>query len=270
MTFTDVKTYFEANRQRFADLAWDDPYQLSAAERRAVQASLQTFQRGESSDGTHLLALAAAWDAPDYVAALQLFMQEEATHGEVLGRFLDQQGLGRIGRHWLKDAFHQLGRYLGLENMLRVILTAEIIATAYYRALFNATYSGLLQQICRRILQDEEMHLALHCLAIRQLAGTRRGLGAWLRRLAYRGLLAGAALAVYASCRRTLRAGGYRLGTYCAALADEYARIEQMQRPGAPLVLRGSPVSAAAPGPAAPAGAWQWPQPSQRITAVAP
>jgi hypothetical protein len=270
MTFADVKTYFEANHQRFADLAWDDPYQLSAAERRAVRASLQTFQRGESSDGTHLLALAAAWDAPDYVAALQLFMQEEATHGEVLGRFLDQQGLGRSRQPWLKAVFHQLGRYLGLENMLRVILTAEVIATAYYRALFNATYSGLLQQICRRILQDEEMHLVLHCLALRQLAAGRRGLGAWLHRLAYRGLLAGAALAVYASCRRTLRAGGYRLGTYLAALADEYARIEQLQQPGTPLVLRGSPVPSLAPSSAAPAGAWQWPASGLRVAPAAP
>lgn len=267
MTFTDIKTYFEANRRRFADLAWDDPYQLSAAERRAVRASLQTFQRGESSDGTHLLALAAAWNAPGYVAALQLFRQEEATHGAVLGRFLDQQGLGRRGPHWLQGAFRQLGRYLGLENMLRVILTAEVIATAYYRALFNATCSGLLQQICRRVLQDEELHLALHCLALRQLAGPRRGPGAWLRRLAYRGLLAGAALAVYASCRRTLRAGGYRLGSYLVALADEYARLEQLQQPGAPLLLRG--LAGMAPA-APPAAAWQWPQPPRRVAPAAP
>ncbi|MGI4832083.1 MAG: ferritin-like domain-containing protein [Janthinobacterium lividum] len=265
MNFTDVKTYFEANRQRFADLAWDDPYQLSAAERRAVRTSLQTFQRGESTGGDHLLALAAAWPAPDYLAAMRLFVQEEATHGDVLGRFLDQQGLGRRGPHWLQVAFHQLGRYLGLENRLRVILTAEVIATAYYRALFNATYSGLLQQICRRILQDEEMHLVLHCLALRQLAAGRRGLGAWLHRLAYRGLLAGAALAVYANCRRTLRAGGYRLGTFLASLADEYARVEQLQQPGAPLVLRGSPAPSAAPRAAALASAWQWPQPSVRV-----
>lgn len=262
MNFTDFNSYFQANQHRFADLAWDDPYQLSPAERRAVRASLPTFQCGESSGGNHLLALAAAWNAPDYMAAMQLFLREEATHGEVLGRFLDQQGIGRIRQHWLKRVFHQLGRYLGLENMLRIILTAEVIAIVYYQALFSATYSGLLQQLCRRMLLDEEWHLAFHCVAIRRLSAGRRGLGAWLRRMAYRGLLAGSALAVYVSARRTLRAGGYGVGTFLVAVADEYARVEQMQQPGAPLLLRGNQPAELA---TAPAGAWQWPGQGLRV-----
>jgi len=262
MTFADIKTYFQTNRSRFADLAWDDPHQLGPAELRAVRTSLQTFQRGEGTGGAHLMALAEQLGDADYAAAMQLFIQEEASHAALLGRFMDQQGIERLHTHWLHDAFRNLGRPLGLVHMVRVILTAEVVATIYYRALFNATYSGLLQQICRRILRDEELHLAFHCVAIRQLSPRRSWLGRVLWRQAYRALMAGTALVVYATNRRTLRAGGYGLVGFCAAIAAEYARVEHMQQATGPLTLRGEPV--AAPAATGPAGAWQWPSPRLR------
>jgi hypothetical protein len=257
MTFADIKTYFQANRARFADLAWDDPHQLGPTTQRAVRSSLQTFQRGEGTGGDHLLALASQLGDADYTATMQLFVQEEAGHAEMLGRFMDQQGIERLHTHWLHTAFRWLGRSLGLVHMVRVILTAEVVATIYYRALYQATYSGLLQQICRRILLDEEMHLVFHCLAVRQLSPRRNWLSAWLWQQAYRGLMAGTTLISYLASRRTLRAGGYGLGRFCAAIASEYARVEQLQRPGALLAVRGGQPAPAEP--ASPTGAWQWP-----------
>ena len=256
MTFTDFKDYFEANQNRFADLAWDDPHLLSPAERRAVRSSLQAFQRGESSEGHYLYARAKQLGDPEYTAAMRLFIKEEQTHAAVLGRFLDQQRIERLRGHWLDGVFRGLRRVLGLEHTLRVLLLAEVVAAVYYRALLNATYSGLLQQICRRIVLDEEVHLNFQCLALRHLAAGRAGVGAWLRRLAYRGLMAGTTLAAYAACRRTLRAGGYGWSGFCTAVAAEYARTERMQQPGGLLAVRGGQAPAA---PAGPVGAWQWP-----------
>jgi rubrerythrin len=264
MTFADVKTYFQANRTRFADLAWDDPHQLSPSQKRAISASLQTFQRGEGTGGDHLQALAEQLGDSDYAAAMRLFIQEEEGHAEMLGQFMDRQSIPRLKTHWMHEVFRGLGRPLGLVHMVRVILTAEIVATVYYKALFNATFSGLLQQICRRILLDEEMHLIYHCLAIRQLSPRRNWLSAWFWRQFYRGLMAGTALTVYVGYRRTLRAGGYSFGSFCAAIATEYARVEAMQRPGALLVARGGQPAAAAE-PAGPVGAWQWPSQPLRV-----
>ncbi|RZK61624.1 MAG: ferritin-like domain-containing protein [Hymenobacter sp.] len=261
MTFADITTYFQANHARFADLAWDDPHQLSPAQKRAVSASLQTFQRGEGTGGDHLQALADQLGEADYAAAMRLFIQEEEGHAELLGQFMDKQGIARLRTHWLHALFRGLGRPLGLVHMVRVILTAEVVATVYYKALYQATFSGLLQQICRRILRDEEMHLIYHCLAIRQLSPPRHGLSIWFWQQFYRAFMAGTALTVYASYRRTLRAGGYSLGSFCAAIATEYARVEAMQQPDAPLVVRGGPPPAAA----APAGAWQWPSQPLRV-----
>ena len=258
MIFTDFKTYFQANQGHYADLAWDDPHQLNAYELRAVRASLQTFQRGESSEGHYLYSRAKQLGDAEYTAAMRLFIKEEQTHAAVLGRFLDQQGIPRLRGHWLDNVFRGLRRVLNLEHTVRVLLVAEVIAAVYYRALFRATYSGLLQQICRRIMLDEEMHLNFQCFALRHLSAGRGGVGSWLRRQAYRVLMAGAALAAYTTSRAALKAGGYGLFSFCAAIAAEYARTERMQQAGALIAVRGGqPVGPAAP--AGPVGAWQWP-----------
>lgn len=262
MTFADIKTYFQANRSRFADVAWDDPHQLSPAQLRAISSSLQTFQRGEGTGGDHLQALAEQVGDADYVAAMQLFIQEEEGHADMLGQFMDRQGIPRLQSHWLHTLFRGVGRPLGLAHMVRVILTAEIVAAVYYRALFNATFSGLLQQLCRRILLDEEMHLVFHCVAVRRFSAGRSGLSTWLWRQFYRGLMAGTALTVYVTSRRTFRAGGYSFGSFCRAIATEYARVEQMQRPHGLIAVRGG--QSATPVAATPAGAWQWPTPGLR------
>lgn len=238
MNFTDVKTYFEANRAHPADLSWYDLYRLSPAELRAVRTSMQTFQRGEGTGGDHLLALATKWGEPDYAAAMQLFIQEEEGHADMLGQFMAQQRIPRLETHWLHEIFRSLGRPLGLEHMVRVILTAEVVAAVYYRALRQATLSGLLRQICHRILHDEEMHLAFHCLAIQQWGRSRGRLSAWLWQQFYRGLMAGTALVVYAASYRTFRAGGYSLGRFSQTIAAEYARLEQMQRPSGAVAPR--------------------------------
>jgi hypothetical protein len=122
MTFTGVKTHFEANRAHPADLNWDDLYRLSPAEARAVRASLQTFQRGEGTGGNHLLALATQWqwEEPDYAATMQLFIQKEKGHADMLGQFMVQQGIPRLETYWLHEIFRRLGRPLGLEHMVRV------------------------------------------------------------------------------------------------------------------------------------------------------
>jgi hypothetical protein len=265
MTFTDFNTYFQANQGHYADLAWDDPHQLTSHELRAVRTSLQTFQRGESSEGHYLYARAKQLGNPEYTAVMRLFIKEEQTHAAVLGRFLDQQGIPRLRGHWLDDVFRGLRRVLNLEHTLRVLLVAEVVAAVYYRALFNATYSGLLQQICRRIMLDEEMHLNFQCFTLRHLAAGRGGVGSWLRRQAYRVLMAGAALAAYTTSRAALKAGGYSLFSFCTAIAAEYARTEQMQQASALIAVRGGQPAGPAV-PAGPIGAWQWPSQQLRAT----
>lgn len=229
MTFHDWTAYFQANQDHLDHLSWDDSYRLTAYELRAIRHSLPQFQQGEHSEGKHLYQKAKALGDPDYAAAIRLFIKEEQGHARVLGQYMALQQLPRLCKSSpLEKVFRWLRQWASLEHTLRVLLTAEIIAAVYYQALFQATYSGLLQQICRRILRDEEMHLNFQCFTLSQLTRDQSGLRRWATRQAYRGLMAGTTLVVWLAYHRTLRAGGYGLLAFAEAVGSEFSRVEEM------------------------------------------
>jgi hypothetical protein len=137
--------------------------QLKPREKAAVATSIQQFQLGEGSKGRRLLArgkrYARAANDPFFAAALDLFIKEEQQHSDYLAAFMQSQGIPRVARHWVDTAFRRLRGLSGLELSLTVLVTAEIIAMPYYRALRDATGSQTLKMICRRILEDEAAHL---------------------------------------------------------------------------------------------------------------
>jgi hypothetical protein len=154
MTFADWATYFSVNQTHLDNLSWDDTYRLTERELRAIRYSLPQFQQGENSEGRHLYQKAKDFGDPDYVAAIRLFIREEQGHARVLGQYMALHQLPRLCKSSALDkVFRWLRQWASLEHTLRVLLTAEIIAAVYYQALYQATYSGLLQQICRRILR---------------------------------------------------------------------------------------------------------------------
>jgi hypothetical protein len=176
----------------------------------------------------------------------------------VLGQYMAQHKIPRLTKSsMLEKVFRWLRQWASLEHTLRVLLTAEIIAAVYYQALYQATFSGLLQQICRRILRDEEMHLNFQCFTLNQLTRTQGGLRRWATRQVYRGLMAGTTLVVWLTYHRTLRAGGFGLLAFAEAVSIEFGRVEAMLAAPGGISIRGQqtiPVApAAASAPCAPA-----------------
>ncbi|MCC3157199.1 hypothetical protein LJ737_08115 [Hymenobacter sp. 15J16-1T3B] len=224
MTFADWARYFRANHAHLADLSWDDPYQLTQREKRAAGRSLQHFQRFETSEGQQLQRRAAALPDPEYAAAIRGLISEEGDHSLALGRFLDQQGLPRLRRSWVNTAFRGLRRWGSLETTVRVLLTAEVVGTVYFRALYHASFSGLLQQLSLRIIRDEQMHVNFQCFTLTQLRPRASRLGWGLRQLLHGGLTAGTALVVWLCFNRTLWAGGMGPVGFFAAVAEEWDR----------------------------------------------
>src|SRR5919197_823313 len=108
--------YFRSNAERLLELPWDGGAQLGPGELEAVAESVREFQLGESSDGRRSLAIARAYAE-------------------------------RTGA-WGYAVFRQLRRALNLEMLISVLLTVELIAKVYYRALRQATASPLLRRIC--------------------------------------------------------------------------------------------------------------------------
>lgn len=196
--------HFEHNRRRRIPIPWEDPHRLCPDERRAVAASVATFQLGETGEGTFLKTAAARTGDPDYTRAIDLFVAEEGRHARELGRFMEREGIPFRRRHWTNGVFRALRKLLGLELCVVVLVTAETIACVYYRALRDATGSPVLRALCTQILRDEVAHVAFQEESLVRLGSRITGSPA-VRRL----LLEGSLLAVWGGHRRCLRAGGF-------------------------------------------------------------
>jgi len=170
-------SYFRSNRGSAEGLPWDDLYRLSEGEREAIRRSIQQFQLGEGAEGKALLkrghVFALATGDSQFVEALALFIKEEQRHSADLLRFMQQQGIPALRGHWIDQVFRRIRVLAGLELELRVLVTAEIIAVPYYRALRRATQSTLLRALCQHILCDEAGHLRFQAFMLSRLEAER-------------------------------------------------------------------------------------------------
>ena len=159
MDFSFWKEYFISNSSHFGNIDWSQPDHLSQKEIALISRSLQKFQKGEQSEGKHLFSFAKKFSEPGYLETMRLFILEEQTHAAVLGKFMDSKGIPRIKHHWVDSVFRKMRKVADLENSIIVLVTAEIIAKIYYKALRNATNSHLLKDLCNQILSDEFKHV---------------------------------------------------------------------------------------------------------------
>ncbi|MEJ2856167.1 MULTISPECIES: ferritin-like domain-containing protein [unclassified Saccharothrix] len=131
----------------------------------AVVASVQRFQVGEAGDGANLIAKAAG--DPVYAKAVRMFVAEEQNHARMLALLLRSAGATTLDSHWSDAVFVRLRRALGLRLELMVLLIAEVVALAYYRALRDGSPDSLTSEVAGRILADERRHVPFHCLRLR-------------------------------------------------------------------------------------------------------
>lgn len=191
----DWVRYFQCNTARplHVDLATE--LRLTEDERKAIVASIQQFQLGESGEGKHLLACArkhaAAIGDEQYPLALQRFVYEEQHHAKMLAEYLLAMGAPTIAKSSVDNVFRFLRHLMGLELSLIVLSTAEVVATVYYRALRDATGCPALRVLCQRILFDESMHLAFQRERFGILRQSRSFPVRCLLRLMHHGLLFG-------------------------------------------------------------------------------
>jgi hypothetical protein len=217
--------YFRANAENLLDIPWGDGAGVTPEELAAIASSVREFQLGESSDGRRGLAIARAYAGrcgdhlyPDAVAAL---FSEEHRHAAALGRFLELAGEPLLAHSWGDIVFRQLRRAFNLELLIAVLLTVELIAKVYYRALHDATRSPLLRRICAQILRDEKPHVQFH---FERFALMRRFRPRWLITVCHglqRFLFAGTCFVVWRNHRRALCAGGYGWRRWCRACRHE-------------------------------------------------
>ena len=225
---------FESKKCRGELLPWTDDYKLSAGERNTIADSIAQFELGENAQGRSLRAAARRYAEKSgdwsYLSALQLFIEEEQRHSRYLRNFMIIQRLPLAPGHWVDDTFRWLRKRAGLELFIVVLVTAEIVAQPYYRALRAATSSTLLQEICKEILRDEAQHLCFQGNALRKL---RQGRPGWLLALwekLHHLLMVGTCAVVWNSHRRVLVCGGYSLCSFVAVCRRTLRSLHALAR----------------------------------------
>jgi hypothetical protein len=207
------------NARRCRLIPWEKGAGTTPAELDAIRRSLQAWQRGETSDGRHLRAAAVRYAVlirdGDYPAAVELFIREEQRHGELLGRFLDLAGAGRLTFDW-GDFLFRAARYgiTSMEAWTTPVVMVETLALVYYQAIRRATASPVLGAICAQILADEVPHLRFQCERLANLFRGRRAVALLLTMLAHRVGFLAMVLLVWFGHRHALRAGGHSFRSY--------------------------------------------------------
>jgi len=228
MEFLIWYEYFKDNQDHFYHLKWEEDELLTSSEKAIITFSIRQFQRGEYSEGKHFLQYAMRMDDQSYVFALKLFIKEEQDHAAVLGKFMDIQRIERIKEDWLDNTFRWLRKLAGLECTVTVLLTAEIISMIYYKALDAATSNKILQQVCRQILIDEEMHLRFQSFSLRILYQRKSKTSIALSRILHRILMSGTIVMVWLYHKKVLKAGNYHFFSFFRSVYSQFKRCERM------------------------------------------
>lgn len=119
---------------------------------------------GETREGKFLVAQARA-QLPDdaaYHKALELFVLEEGEHARLLRKLVHRFGGKTIRHHWTHTMFRFVRRALGFKFEIQLLVTAELVGTAYYRLLQMRTCDPVLDEVCTLILKDEVQHADFH------------------------------------------------------------------------------------------------------------
>lgn len=229
-------TYYTENAESQRQIPWQNGLDAPREEVEKISASLQAWQLGETSDGSHLMRAAKAYvhfsGDQHFLSVASLFIKEEQRHGEMLGKFLDLAGYQRVKRNW-GDSLFRLIRY-SFENMevwVTPVIMVETMALLYYRAIHDATRSSVLQAICLQILHDEVAHIRFQYERLAIIHRKRSRIMYSLTMSFQRLLFAAITIAVWGGHRQAFTAGGHTFLSYWIASWKKMGRVWRWMNP---------------------------------------
>lgn len=162
MNTSSWRHYYELNRLNRIEPGWNAPCLLPKDLRRELAVSLSHFQLGETGGGTFLLREASKEADPDDLIALDCFVKEENEHARLLACMVRRLGGELVRRHWTHRLFKMVRRAGNFQFEIQMLLTAEIVGTAYYELLNARMDDPALRDAIGLMLRDEEGHVAFH------------------------------------------------------------------------------------------------------------
>lgn len=200
---------------------------LKDEERRLIARSIAIFQLCEQPEGTSLLRSARRFaqvhNAAQLTRITELFVTEQQRHATLLRAFMEDHDIPRKQTSLTDFVFCCL-RHIGrFETRLHVLITAELIANVYYRALESVTGCQRLKVLCRTLVADELAHIGLESQLLLTLRAHRPALVRASARLLHKAFFTCAASAVYLTHRTVLRSAGYNISSYLRVCARQFA-----------------------------------------------
>jgi hypothetical protein len=208
---------------------WNLVPTISEKEVAIILPSMQAWQLGETSDGSHLLRASAIYSRkigdPDYVNAVSLFIKEEQKHGNNLGKYLDAIKKPRINKNWGDSLFRKI-RYFNtsMELWTLAVITVESTAQIFYQCLKDATECTLLKQICADILIDEAYHIDFQTERLAIIFNDKSLIGRLLVRNLYTFFFFATSLVVWAAHKKLFTAGGVTFKKYMKKMKFKYIK----------------------------------------------
>jgi hypothetical protein len=221
--------YFKNNllKQR---VNWNLLPTITVEECRKIIPSLQAWQLGETSDGSHLLRAASLYaekiNDPNYVNAVKLFIEEEQKHGSNLGKYLDLIQTKRLRKNW-GDSLFRAVRYFNTNMELWTIsvIIVESLAQLFYKSVKDASNCNLLKEICTDILTDEAQHIVFQAERLRIIYRDRSEAGRLLAKTFYYFLFYTIIITVWIGHSTAFKAGGNSFAVYVRRIQAKFNRI---------------------------------------------
>ncbi|MEM7015122.1 MAG: ferritin-like domain-containing protein [Verrucomicrobiota bacterium] len=159
--------YFQRNLATPVSVPWDAETKLSKIEKAQLAKTLSVFQLGETGEGRVLLRFARRLKNDPrfegYEEALRLFIDEEKRHAALLAQLILRRFDGELrSSQWSDSLFRSVRHLINLEFELQILLTAELIAYAYYGLIYQNVDDPVVNTICGKIIRDEVQHIRFH------------------------------------------------------------------------------------------------------------
>lgn len=227
----DWAAYFQNNNDHRLQIDFTGEPPLTPEEKDLIFPSIQIFQKGEASEGLFLLSCAERYarknNAPEYLEAMKWFVREENWHSAYLKKYMDYHQIPVRSQSVLDNIFRFLRKTGGLKSEIIVLVTAEMIALSYYRALAECVDSPALKSICRQMLHDELPHILFQSRTLHHLMP-----GPWEKPLRIL-LMEITMTVVWFSVKEIFQTGGYsyrRLASDCLGYLRQSMEIAENGR----------------------------------------
>lgn len=139
-------------------------------------------------------------------------------------KIMDYHQIPARPHSFLDDVFRFLRKTGGLRSEIIVLVTAEMIALSYYRALAACVPSPALKSICRQMLKDELPHIVFQSHTLYKLKSHP------LERLLRILLMEATMTVVWLSMKDVFLAGGYsyrRMAADCLGYLQQSIKLEK-------------------------------------------